>query len=80
MNSFVTSMLSTNMTTPDKISWQHLPAMHSVKEAKGLPGTVFYSWFARYPVLLEKMKTLSASVIWHLEVARREYALPSCYI
>ncbi len=28
--------------------------MHMVSEARGLPGTAFYAWFARYPVLLDK--------------------------
>ena len=31
--------------------------MQSVKEAEGLPGTAFYKWFARYPVLLKKSAT-----------------------
>lgn len=51
---FVTGMLSTKMTGPDNIFWQELPAMHTVKEAEHLPGTAFYQWFARYPILLEK--------------------------
>jgi len=52
-DAFASGLVSTNMTGPDKLTWQQLPAMHSVKEAAGLPGTAFYRWFARYPVLLE---------------------------
>ncbi|GAV21368.1 hypothetical protein MMIC_P2352 [Mariprofundus micogutta] len=50
---FATGLVSTSMTGPNNISWQQLPAMHTVKQARGLPGTAFYAWFARYPVLLE---------------------------
>ncbi|OIO73761.1 MAG: hypothetical protein AUJ57_03815 [Zetaproteobacteria bacterium CG1_02_53_45] len=51
---FVTGLISTRMSGPDDIFWQELPAMQSVKEAVGLPGTAFYAWFARYPVLLKQ--------------------------
>jgi inner membrane protein len=53
-NTFVTGLLSTKITGSDDIFWRELPAMHMVSEAKGLPGTAFYAWFARYPVLLDK--------------------------
>ena len=52
--SFVTELISSEMTAPQNIKWQELPAMHTVKLAEGLPGTAFYSWFARFPVLLKK--------------------------
>jgi len=52
--SFVTGLLSSKITGPDNILWQELPAMHTVKQAQGLPGTAFYAWFARYPVLLKQ--------------------------
>jgi len=51
---FATGLVSSNISGPNHITWQQLPAMHTVKEAEGLPGTAFYSWFARYPVLLKK--------------------------
>jgi len=51
---FVTGLLSSKITGPDDIFWQKLPAMHTVDEVEALPGTAFYAWFARYPVLLEK--------------------------
>jgi len=51
---FVTNLLSTQMHDPDAIVWQTLPAMHTVKHLTSFPGTAFYDWFARYPVLLEQ--------------------------
>ncbi len=51
---FVTGLISTRMSGPHDIYWQQLPAMHTVKQLKGLPGTAFYAWFARYPVLLKQ--------------------------
>jgi inner membrane protein len=54
---FATSLISTRMTGPDDIFWQKLPAMHTLKEIDKLPGTAFYAWFARYPVLLKQDET-----------------------
>ncbi|MFQ5519234.1 MAG: metal-dependent hydrolase, partial [Mariprofundus sp.] len=51
---FITGLISSNMTGPHNISWQQLPGMHTLANVPALPGTAFYSWFARYPVLLEK--------------------------
>lgn len=51
---FATSLISTTMGGPDKIHWQMLPAMHTVKGLDSLPGTAFYQWFTRYPVLLKQ--------------------------
>ncbi len=51
---FVYSLVSTQLTGVDHIHWQELPAMHSDALASKLPGTAFYRWFARYPVLLKK--------------------------
>ena len=50
---FVTGLISTAMTGPKDLFWQELPAMHTIKGAKQLPGTAFYAWFTRYPVVLE---------------------------
>jgi inner membrane protein len=52
-NTFATSLISTKMTGPNDIFWQELPAMHTLKDMDKLPGTAFYTWFARYPVLLK---------------------------
>jgi len=51
---FVTGILSTQISGPDHLSWQQLPAMQTAQAAEGLPGTAFYQWFARYPVLLKQ--------------------------
>jgi len=53
---FVTTLLSTQMSVPDQIQWQKLPAMHTVKHLDQLPGTAFYAWFTRFPVLLNQNK------------------------
>lgn len=53
-NAFVTSLISSAINTSNQIQWQELAAMHTVQEATSLPGTDFYAWFARYPVLLSK--------------------------
>ncbi len=53
---FVTSLLSTRISGPNHIFWQQLPAMHTVNNVAQLPGTAFYAWFARYPVLLNQHK------------------------
>ena len=53
-DAFVTSLLSTKISGPNHIIWQTLPAMHTLKGAAQLPGTAFYAWFARFPVLLEQ--------------------------
>jgi len=55
-DAFVSSLISTNISSPDHISWQKLPAMHTLKNAEQLPGMAFYAWFARYPVLLKQDK------------------------
>jgi len=49
---FVTTLLSSSISSPDHLLWQKLPAMQSVKDVELLPGTAFYAWFARFPVLL----------------------------
>jgi len=54
--SFVTSVLSTNISAPDHVFWQKLPAMHTLENTAQLPGMAFYTWFARYPVLLKQDK------------------------
>ncbi len=51
---FVTNLLSTQMHGPNTVVWQTLPAMHTANSIRIFPGTVFYGWFARYPVLLEQ--------------------------
>ncbi|MDQ6982481.1 MAG: metal-dependent hydrolase [Mariprofundus sp.] len=53
-DAFVTSLLSTKISAPNHIIWQTLPAMHTLKGTTQLPGTAFYAWFARFPVLLEQ--------------------------
>jgi len=53
---FVTTLLSTRISTPDQIQWQILPAMHTVNHVAQLPGVAFYAWFARFPVLLKQEK------------------------
>jgi len=45
---------SNRMSTPDHMDWQRLANMRSVKKLNTLPGTVFYKWFASYPVVLEQ--------------------------
>ncbi len=55
-NAFVTTLLSRQMSVPERIRWQQLPAMHTVKNVSHLPGTAFYAWFARFPVLLKQDK------------------------
>jgi inner membrane protein len=51
---FANGLISTAMNGPDNIHWQELPAMHTVEDLGSLPGTAFYQWFARYPVLLKQ--------------------------
>ncbi len=53
---FVTTLLSTRISAPDQIQWQQLPAMHTVNHVDQLPGTAFYAWFTRFPVLLKQDK------------------------
>lgn len=53
-DTFVTTLLSTNISGPNHIHWQNLPAMHTVKHVDQLPGTAFYAWFTRFPVLLRQ--------------------------
>jgi len=55
-SAFVTTLLSTNISDPNHIRWQQLPAMHTVKHINQLPGTAFYAWFTRFPVLLQQDK------------------------
>jgi len=42
------------LNPPDKLRWQTLPNLRSIKHTKKLPGIAFYRWFARFPVLLEQ--------------------------
>ena len=51
---FANGLLSTRMNGPGDIAWQELPAMRSFAGVEQLPGTAFYLWFARYPVLLDQ--------------------------
>lgn len=51
---FANGLISTRLSGPDDIFWQEFPAMQAVAGVDRLPGTAFYLWFARYPVLLEK--------------------------
>lgn len=51
---FANGLISTRMNGPDNIFWQKLPAMQTVAGVEQLPGSAFYLWFARYPVLLEQ--------------------------
>jgi len=55
-SAFVTTLLSTRISDPDHLQWQQLPAMHTVKHFNQLPGTAFYAWFTRFPVLLKQNK------------------------
>ncbi|MDQ6970077.1 MAG: metal-dependent hydrolase [Mariprofundus sp.] len=50
---FVQRVNSSRMSDADRIDWQSLAAMHTVKDVDQLPGTAFYQWFASYPVVLE---------------------------
>jgi len=49
----VTSLISSRMSEADHLDWQTLPAMHSLNHWERMPGTEFYQWFARFPVLLK---------------------------
>jgi inner membrane protein len=40
--------------TASGIQWQELPAMRGVNNISHLPGTAFYRWFARFPVLISR--------------------------
>jgi len=51
---FANGLISTAMNTPEHIRWQELATMQSVEGIENMPGTAFYLWFARYPVLLEQ--------------------------
>jgi len=53
-DAFATTLLSTAISTPNQLNWQVLPTMHTVKDVEQLPGTDFYAWFARFPVLLRQ--------------------------
>lgn len=53
-NRFATSLLSTSISDANHLSWQTLPAMHTLEGMEQLPGTAFYSWFARYPVIIRQ--------------------------
>ncbi|ATX78823.1 inner membrane protein [Mariprofundus aestuarium] len=51
---FANGLISTEMSGQDDIFWQELPRMQTVEGWGLLPGTAFYAWFARYPVLLDR--------------------------
>ncbi|MDQ6996422.1 MAG: metal-dependent hydrolase [Mariprofundus sp.] len=51
---FVTTLLSTRISSSNHILWQQLPAMHTVNHIDQLPGTAFYAWFSRFPVVLKQ--------------------------
>ncbi len=53
-DAFATTLLSTQISAPNHLIWQQLPAMHTVKNIDQLPGTAFYAWFTRFPVLLRQ--------------------------
>jgi len=53
-DAFVTTLLSTKIRDANHIVWQELPAMHTVTNVEQLPGTAFYAWFTRFPVLLRQ--------------------------
>jgi len=55
-DTFVTTLLSSRISEPNQIFWQQLPAMHTVNHIDLLPGTAFYNWFTRFPVLLNQDK------------------------
>jgi inner membrane protein len=40
--------------TTSGVQWQELPAMRGVNGISRLPGTGFYRWFARFPVLISQ--------------------------
>lgn len=44
---------SGNVQPPTQLAWRQFPAMRAQPDIKGLPGIAFYSWFARFPILLE---------------------------
>ncbi|TLS74036.1 metal-dependent hydrolase [Mariprofundus erugo] len=48
----VRNILSTAIADKDHLHWQELPAMHTITDIDTLPGTRFYAWFARFPVVL----------------------------
>jgi len=56
-DAFATTLLSTQISGPEHLNWQKLPAMHTVKGVAQLPGAAFYAWFARFPVLLNQSDT-----------------------
>ncbi|RLL52192.1 metal-dependent hydrolase [Mariprofundus sp. EBB-1] len=51
---FIEAMISNRMGRAGDLVWQKLLAMHTVNDVHSLPGAAFYTWFASYPVLLEK--------------------------
>ena len=55
---FVSRLISNRMSSRDHIDWQTLPAMHSLKHWERVPGTAFYQWFARFPVLLKESDSM----------------------
>ena len=55
---FITTLLSTTIGDANHLVWQKLPAMHTVTDMVQLPGTAFYAWFARFPVLLKQDKNV----------------------
>jgi len=52
-DSFV-RQFSDNVHQPSvRLAWRQFPAMRAQPGIRRLPGIVFYSWFARFPILLE---------------------------
>jgi len=43
---------SGNVQPPARLVWRQFPAMRAQTGIRRLPGVTFYSWFARFPVLL----------------------------
>ncbi len=52
-----TRKISGQIQTPSSIKWQQHPTMKSVRDIDKLPGVNFYTWFARFPVLLKRNNT-----------------------
>lgn len=51
-DSFV-HQFSGKVQPPARLAWRQFPAMRAQPDIRRLPGVAFYSWFARFPVLLE---------------------------
>jgi len=51
-DSFV-RQFSGNVQPSTRLAWRQFPAMRAQPDIRKLPGVAFYSWFARFPILLE---------------------------